>query len=124
MTTILVIDDETHVLQNVREILELENYDVLLAEDGLKGVALARENHPALVICDVVMPVFDGFMLLQQLRFFPETSQIPLLFITGFRNNPIVKHILDRGESACLFKPFTIDALLSAVHETLSAETS
>lgn len=124
MTTILVIDDETQVLKNVREILEMENYAVLVADDGLQGIALARENQPDLVICDVVMPVFDGFMLLQQLRVFPETSHIPLLFITGFRNNPLVQKILDSGESACLFKPFTIDALLAAVHEPFSAHQS
>ena len=122
MTTILIVDDDTHVLQNVREILELENYDVLLVSDGLAGVIAASQHHVDLVICDVVMPVFDGFMVFQQLRSMPETQHIPILFITGFKYNPILKRIVKEGESHCLFKPFRAHELLAAVSEALSSK--
>lgn len=122
MATVLIIDDDTRVLQNVGEMLELENYGVLLVSDGLEGITIARQRPVDLVICDIVMPVFDGFMVLKQLRAFADTRHIPLLFITGFKHNPLVKQVLEESESECLFKPFTVDELLAAVSRTMSKQ--
>ena len=60
MTKILVIEDQPQMRKNIALILEMENFQVLAAEDGRQGLDLAREQKPDLVICDVMMPGLDG----------------------------------------------------------------
>lgn len=125
MATILVIDDETVLLRNVRDALELEGYNVLAAEDGLRGIKVATEHLPNLVICDLAMPILDGFTVHQELRTHAETRHIPLIFITGMRDVAEVNRMLEARDQDYLFKPFTLDELLSAVRKHLeSAEPS
>lgn len=119
MKKVLIIDDETAVLQNVGEILELEGYDVSIAGDGSEGIQLARTEPPDLVICDIAMPNVDGFGVLQALRSNPETKKIPVIMITGMRDRQIIERIMASGASAFLNKPFTRDALLETIQATL-----
>ena len=60
MKTILLIEDNEEIRENMGEILELSNYKVLTAADGKEGVALAIQNKPDLIVCDIMMPVLDG----------------------------------------------------------------
>jgi two-component system, sensor histidine kinase and response regulator len=120
MTKILVIDDETTVLKNVREILELENFQVIAAENGFAGLERVKDERPDLVICDVMMPQLDGFGFLEAIRADPATADLPVILITGIRD----KAFLDRGRAlgaiGHLFKPFTIEQLLKTVRDVLS----
>jgi len=68
MTKILVIDNEAAMLQLLKHFLENEGYEVLTAESSQKGLELAREHFPTLVILDLVMPVMDGFETCRRLR--------------------------------------------------------
>jgi CheY-like chemotaxis protein len=61
---ILVIEDNQEVRENLVEILELSNFIVFAAEDGLKGVEIAQTHAPDLILCDVMMPKLDGFGVL------------------------------------------------------------
>ncbi len=61
MKTILIIEDNLDVRENTAEILELANYKVLQAENGKQGVELAQQVKPDLIICDIMMPVLDGY---------------------------------------------------------------
>lgn len=120
MTTILVIDDETTVLRNVREMLEMEGYDVVTAADGLQGLAVATRNRPDLVICDIVMPLMSGFAVLRELRQHAETADTPVLLITGVYQEATLAAYLATHRVACLYKPFRIDEFLGAVHAQLA----
>ncbi len=64
MTSILLIEDNDEIRENTAEILELAGYKVFTAENGKIGVELATENKPDLVICDIMMPVLDGYGVL------------------------------------------------------------
>ncbi len=63
--------------------LEAEGYTLLSAEDGLKGVQLATECQPDLIVCDVMMPQLDGYGVLAALQKKPATSTIPFIFLTA-----------------------------------------
>jgi two-component system, sensor histidine kinase and response regulator len=120
MTTILVIDDETTVLKNVREILEFEDFQVIAAENGFAGLERIKEGLPDLVICDVMMPQLDGFGFLEAIRADPTTADLPVILITGIRDEGFLDRGRALGATDHLFKPFTIEQLLATVREVLS----
>ena len=61
MKKILIIEDNEDIRNNTAEILELSSYDVIVAENGKKGVEMALEHTPDLIICDIMMPELDGY---------------------------------------------------------------
>ncbi|MFM6158592.1 MAG: response regulator transcription factor, partial [Sphaerospermopsis kisseleviana] len=83
MKNILIIEDEVEIRNNIQEILELSEFDTLIAENGLQGVQLAKDKHPDLIICDLMMPELDGYSVLTQLRQDFSTATIPLIFLTA-----------------------------------------
>jgi len=80
MKTILVIEDNKDVRENTSEILELANYKVLQAENGKQGVELAQNAKPDLIICDIMMPVLDGYGVIHLLNKNADTASIPFIF--------------------------------------------
>jgi len=83
MKKILVIEDNNDVRENIAELLELSNYKVFSAEDGKKGVELAIHETPDLIICDIMMPVLDGYGVLHLLNRHIATYGIPFIFLTA-----------------------------------------
>ena len=81
--TILVVDDDDSVRKSVVAVLKLKGgFDTLEAEDGLIGLELAKQHHPDLIIRDVVMDNFDGYRMLETLKEFEETADIPIIMMT------------------------------------------
>jgi len=80
MSHILLIEDNKEVRENTAEILELAGYTVTTASDGKKGIEAVQKNKPALIICDIMMPVLDGYGVLHLLGKNPETSLFRLFF--------------------------------------------
>src|SRR5262245_7786181 len=83
MTKILVIEDQPQMRNNIATILEMENFQVVTAEHGKRGVELALAEKPDLIICDVMMPELDGYGVLAALRADPATATLPFLFLTA-----------------------------------------
>ena len=83
MRTILLIEDDKDMRENTAEILELANYRVLKAENGRKGVELAKQHMPDLILCDIMMPELDGFSLCARLKADSRTCRIPLVLVTA-----------------------------------------
>jgi len=116
---ILVIDDNSEMRENISEILELANYEVTSAEDGKKGVALAKSERPDLIVCDVMMPELDGFGVLHILGKDPATLGIPFIFLTA-RSEPIdMRKGMSLGADDYITKPFEETDLLNAVEMRL-----
>ena len=82
MTTILVIEDETHVRDILSELLTTEKFDVLTADNGRLGYQLAQRQRPDLILCDIMMPELDGYGVLAQLKENPITDEIPFIFFS------------------------------------------
>lgn len=119
MKTILIIEDNADVRENAAEILELSNYNVLTAENGKTGVELALEKHPDLIVCDIMMPVLDGYGVLHLLSKHKETSAIPFIFLTAKSEKNDVRKGMELGADDYLTKPFDGIELLNAVETRL-----
>lgn len=115
MKKILVIEDNLEVRENVCEILELDGYDVISAENGKKGVQLSYEHTPDLILCDVMMPELDGFGVLKILSKNESTKNIPFIFLTAKAENTDFRKGMGLGADDYLTKPFDDTQLLEAI---------
>jgi CheY-like chemotaxis protein len=121
--TILVVDDDDSVRKSISVALKLKGgFETLEAEDGLIGLELARQHHPDLIISDVIMANFDGFRMLETLKEFPETSDIPIIMMTieaqtdrDWKSGAAVEY---------LAKGFTLDVLLEKVRSILKIQST
>lgn len=116
---ILIIEDDQFVRENTAEILQLANYEVLTAENGRMGLDKARFFKPDLIICDILMPVLDGYGVLQIISRNKELQKIPLIFMSAKTNHEDVRKGMDLGASDYITKPFEESELLSAVASRL-----
>lgn len=119
MAKVLVIEDEMEIRSNLLELLVLEGYEVVGADNGVTGLLGAIEHHPDLIICDVMMPELDGYDVLQALRQEPETLTIPFIFLTALANKGDIRRGMILGADDYLTKPFTRSDVLSAVETRL-----
>ena len=83
MARVLVIDDEPDVRWLLRLSLERIGHEVLLAEDGLRGVAMAQKQRPDAIVLDLMMPVMDGYGVLQALEKDERTARVPVVVLTA-----------------------------------------
>ncbi len=119
MNTILLIEDNWMMADNISAILELANYKVLTALDGKSGVSLAKKYRPDLILCDVVLPAWDGYQVLYALSTDTETARIPFIFLTGKADRSDREQGLTLGASDYITKPFDDTDLLNAIHKRL-----
>jgi len=115
MATILLIEDHAAIRENAGEMLEMAGYTVLLAAQGQAGVRLALETRPDLVICDILMPVLDGYGVLQIFNQNPRLAGIPFIFLTAKTERADQRRGMELGADDYLTKPFDKTGLLSAV---------
>lgn len=115
MKKILVIEDNQELRENTAEILEMAGYDVITAEDGRKGVNLAVNDKPALIVCDIMMPELDGYGVLHMLRRNKETQHIPFIFLTAKTERGDFRKGMEMGADDYLNKPFEEIELLKAI---------
>ncbi|MGG6265891.1 response regulator transcription factor [Leptolyngbya sp. AN03gr2] len=120
MSSVLVIEDDPEILENIEEILELQSYETLTTSSSLAGLQLAKEALPSLVICDVVMPELDGYGVLSELRQQEETATIPFIFLTGRSERADIRMGMELGADDYLTKPFTQEELIGAVQSCLN----
>ncbi len=116
MKTILLIEDNKGMRENTAEILELENYTVITAENGKIGVEKAQKEKPDLIICDIMMPVLDGYEVLSILSKNPETASIPFIFVTAKADRSDLRKGMEMGADDYLTKPFDDKELFKAIN--------
>jgi DNA-binding NarL/FixJ family response regulator len=119
MKKILVIEDQPELRRSLETTLEMEGYQVLLAEDGRSGLELALANRPDLILCDVVMPGLGGHGVLQVLRADPRTVHIPFIFLTARDDKRDVRTGMNIGADDYLTKPVARTDLLASVASRL-----
>ncbi len=113
---ILIVDDEPGLRELVRINLEHEGYGVVQAENGSQGLSVLQEQHPDLVIMDVMMPDMDGWEACRRLRTF---SQVPVLMLTAKVQSKDIVTGLDSGADDYLTKPFNMDELVARIRALL-----
>jgi CRP-like cAMP-binding protein/DNA-binding NarL/FixJ family response regulator len=119
MKKILLIEDNQEVRENTVEILELAGYHVLAAENGKIGVEIALKEIPDLIICDIMMPVLDGYGALHLLNKNESTAAIPFIFLTAKAERTDMRKGMEMGADDYITKPFDDIELLNAVESRL-----
>jgi CheY-like chemotaxis protein len=117
---ILLVEDNARNRRLVRDVLEFHGYRTLEAESAEAGLALAREQRPALVLMDVQLPGMDGVTALTQLRAQPATAAIPVVALTAFAMKDDRERFLAAGFDAYVEKPLDIHALPATVAALVS----
>ena len=112
---VLIIEDEADVLNFVSRVLELEGYRVLQAEDGDKGIRMARENPIALVLLDLRLPGIDGWSVLFQMKSEPALAEIPVVILTASAGVSQRDRALSMGAADYLIKPLSAASLRETV---------
>ena len=117
---ILVIEDDPSALRFIEYTLKLEGYQVLSAKDGLEGIKKARDEHPSLIVLDIMLPGLDGYALCQQLRQKPETSLLPILMLSAKARQADKDIGLRMGADDYLTKPADPAVILAKVKALLA----
>lgn len=119
MAKVLVIDDEPDVRWLIRVSLERAGHEVLMAEDGLRGVALAMKQHPEAIVLDLMMPVMDGYGVLAELAKDPRTADVPVLVLSARAIPDESARATHAGARRFLEKPFDPDDLVRELAHVL-----
>ena len=117
MKTVLVIEDNLEIRENMSEILELEGFKVIVATDGTTGLQMATEDLPNIILCDILMPSLDGYSVLTAIKKNPETKNIPFIYVTASVEKSEVKLAMDMGADGYVRKPFDVDDLMAAINK-------
>lgn len=119
MAQILVIDDDTSLLQMMSIMLKRAGHTPILASDGNEGIEIAKRDHPDMVIVDVMMPEISGYDVCRALRKEQVTKGIPLLMLTALSQAEHRGRAEDSGADGFITKPVTRDDLVKHVDELL-----
>ncbi len=117
--TILIIEDNNDIRENIVEILELAGYQVYEAINGKSGVELATKHQPEIILCDIMMPELDGYGVLYLLNKNSETATIPFIFLTAKAERLDLRKGMEMGADDYLTKPFDDMELLNAIESRL-----
>lgn len=119
MTKILVVDDDVAINELIKINLELNGYSVIQAYNGVEGFALAKQEMPALIILDVMMPEVDGYTVAQRIRQAAEIADTPIIMLTALSQLNDKVNGFNIGVDDYLTKPFEIDELIVRVRAVL-----
>lgn len=120
MNTVLLIEDDLALRKNTAEILELSNYEVITASNGLIGVDKAKKNRPDIILCDILMSELDGYGVLNILSKNKNTKYIPFVFLSVKGQVQDIRKGMNMGADDYITKPFTESDLLSVIERRIA----
>ena len=115
MKRILLIEDNHSLREEIINVLELEGFDVVTAENGRIGLERLKEGLPDIVLCDLMMPDMDGYETLQAIRGNPATHGLPVILLTARDDEQCKTRGAELGADDYVTKPFKIPDLLRAL---------
>lgn len=118
-TKLLLIEDELDLADNIKNILEVNDFIVTVAQDGAEGIKIAKEIIPDIIVSDILMPNKTGYDVLNELSADIKTSHIPFIFLTAKVENKDLRKGMELGADDYIFKPFHSIELISAVKARL-----
>jgi CheY-like chemotaxis protein len=115
---ILVVDDDADICQTLKDLLELNDYEVVTASSGFIALDVARKTHFDAVLMDIIMPRMNG---VETLRNFKKLSpETPVIMATAFAVDEMLNEALDAGAVATLKKPFDCDVLYTTIENSMA----
>jgi DNA-binding NarL/FixJ family response regulator len=118
--TLLLIDDDPNLVLLVKDYLELQGYAVITAKNGRDALKILEKDLPNLIICDVMMPEMDGYAFVKKVRENPQTSWLPVLFLSA--KGQIQDRVagLSKGADVYMVKPFEPAELVAQIEASLN----
>ncbi len=121
---LLLIDDEPAIQTLVRLVMEADDWQVLVASEGMQGLALAREQHPDVILLDVALPDVSGLEICRQLKADPSTSATPVAMLTAMAQETDRRAAMALGADDYVTKPWRPAALVARVTSLLEKGAS
>jgi DNA-binding response OmpR family regulator len=119
MKKVLIVEDETAILEPLKARLEAEGYEVITASDGEDGLKKARALHPDLMILDVMLPKMDGYKVCGLLKNDARYSRVPIIMFTARTDDDSKRLAAEMCADVYMSKPFRPEILLGKVKELL-----
>ncbi|MBM3244260.1 MAG: response regulator transcription factor [Candidatus Omnitrophica bacterium] len=116
---ILLVDDETDLVEMVKMRLEANHYEVITAFDGQDGLEKARSVNPDLIILDIMLPKMDGYKVCRILKFDENFKKIPVIMFTARAQDQDKETGTQVGADAYITKPFEPEVLLNKINELM-----
>ncbi len=118
--TIMIVDDEAHIVHIIRYKLEREGYNVVTASDGQEAYDLAQLEDPDLIVTDFQMPVLSGYEMCVKLHDSDVTADTPIVMVTARGHKLSAKELAETNIRQMMCKPFSARELLVVVGELLN----
>ena len=112
---VLIVDDRLEDRQTFKDILENKGYRVTTAKSGYEAIELVKKGNFDIIFIDVKMPGIDGVKTFEEVH--KIRSEVPVIMVTGYSVEELVKDAIDKGAYACIHKPLDMDAVLKMVKE-------
>ena len=116
---ILVVDDIVTNIVLIQAFLRGRNYEVLSAQSGVQALQIASENHPDIVILDIMMPEMDGYEVLARLRAGEDTKDIKVVMLSALAKESDIRNAMDLGADVFLTKPILANKLYEALEKLI-----
>jgi DNA-binding response OmpR family regulator len=119
MPKIMVVDEDADLVRLIQFRLETDGFEVVSCGDGAAAMKLAEEEHPDLILLDIMMPVMDGMEALRQIKGHRTTGRIPIIMLTAKTDSSSVDAARAMGVAEYIMKPFDPEKLVSKVRKVL-----
>lgn len=116
---ILLVDDEVAFVEVVKKRLEFHGFDILTAHDGQTALEISREEHPDLILLDLMLPKLDGYKVCKILKFDENFKDIPIILLTALTQESDIKLGYEIGADLYMTKPFDSEELLKNINELI-----
>ncbi|MGK9476309.1 LytR/AlgR family response regulator transcription factor [Melioribacter sp. OK-6-Me] len=124
MKKIVVLEDDKVLCESIKSALSLNDFEVFISYDSFKGLSLIKEVKPDIILCDIMMPEYDGYWVIEKVRSLEEFRNIPFIFITAKSERESFRKGMEMGADDYLTKPFKISELIKAIEVQLKKKTN
>ena len=120
MCKVLIVEDETNIRNNLSEILEMNGYEVAVAENGQDALLALQSDQPDIILSDILMPVMNGYDLLRNVQANPKLRHLPFLFLSAKIELEDIRNGMNLGADDYLTKPVKYQELVKAIDMRLN----
>jgi two-component system cell cycle response regulator len=116
-TRLLVAEDEAALAKVLKMRLEMEGFEVRTAGDGAEAMAMIKKERPDLLLCDLMMPVMDGYQVVEAIKTDPKLRTIPVLVLSALKESRESERLMKLGADGFVTKPFDSKSLTAKIKE-------
>jgi len=117
---VLIIEDDTYISDMYKIKFESENFETIIASDGIEGIKLLKKETPDIILLDIVMPQVDGFSVLKMIKKDKNLEKVPVILLTNLSQKENIERGFELGANGYIIKAhFTPSEVVKKIKETL-----